>query len=194
MIRQYYTDRSAQPPIEAHIARVGAAPPGTLAADDLAKSLERARRNLVAVFERTVQGYTFASQMALNRFVALDGEQFFPTPDNRYLLCWYRFGEDQVMILRGRLPKARYFSFTLYNAWMESFDYTRRVVSRNHTQIQTDADGRFEVVLAHRDPGHPNWIDTAGHHAGYLLARALLPDEEIPLPTIEVRYAREWVR
>lgn len=194
MIRQYYTDRTHQAPIKAHVERIGATPPGELTAEELAKSLDRAKRNLVAVFDRTVQGYTFASQMALNRFVALDGEQFFPTPDNKYLLCWYRFGEDQVMFLRGRLPKARYFSFTLYNAWMESFDYTRRTVSRNHTQIQTDADGNFEVVLAHRDPGHPNWLDTAGHHAGYLLARSLLPEEELPIPTIEVRYLREWKR
>lgn len=194
MIRQYYTDRATQPPIEAHVERIGAAPPGELSPEELARSLDRAKRNLVAVFERTLQGYAFASQMALNRFVALDGEQFFPTPDNRYLLCWYRFGADQVMLLRGRLPKARYFSFTLYNAWMESFDYTRRVVSLNHRQIQTDPDGNFEIVLAHRDPGHPNWIDTAGHHAGYLLARSLLPEEALPVPTIEVRYAREWKR
>ena len=42
------------------------------------------------------------------------------------------------------------------------------------SQIETDEDGRFEIVLAHRDPGHRNWIDTGGHHAGYLLARSLL--------------------
>lgn len=194
MVRQYYTDRATQAPVTLHVERCGATPPGPLTAQELARSLDRARRNLTTVFERTVQGYTFASQMALNRFVPLEGEQFFPTPDNKYLLCWYRFGEDQVMFVRGRLPKARYFSFTLYNAWMESFDYTRRVVSRNHTQIRTDAEGNFEVCLAHADPGHANWIDTAGHHAGYLLARSLLPEEALPIPTIEVRYEREWKR
>jgi hypothetical protein len=194
MVRQYYTDRTAQAPIELHVERVGAAAPGPLTAPDLARSLERARRNLTTVFERTVQGYTFASQMALNRFVALDGEQFFPTPDNKYLLCWYRFGADQLMYVRGRLPKARYYSFTLYNAWMESLDYTRRTVSLNHAQIQLDEAGDFELCLAHEDPGHPNWIDTTGHHAGYLLARALLPEEELPQPTIEVRYVREVKR
>ncbi len=192
MIRQYFTDRTTQPPVVLHVERSGATVPGPLTAQELAKGLERARRNLTAVFDRTLQGYTFASQMALNRFVALDGEQFFPTPDNKYLLCWYRFGEDQLMFVRGRLPKARYFSFTLYNAWMESLDYTRHRVSLNHAQIVTDAEGNFELCLAHRDPGHPNWLDTTGHAAGYLLARSLLPEEALPVPTIEVRYAREW--
>ena len=192
MVRQYYTDRATQPPATLHIERIGATTPGPLTAEEMAKGLERAKRNLTVVFDRTIQGYTFASQMALNRFVALDGEQFFPTPDNSYLLCWYRFGEDQLMFVRGRLPKARYFSFTLYNAWMESFDYTRSVVSRNHTQIATNPDGTFEICLAPKNPGHPNWIDTAGHAAGYLLARSLLPEEVLPVPTIEVRYAREW--
>ncbi|MES2643690.1 MAG: sulfotransferase [Myxococcota bacterium] len=195
MIRQYYTDRATQPPVTLHVERLGAAAPGPLTAQELAKGLERARRNLTTVFERTLQGYTFASQMALNRFVALDGEQFFPTPDNKYLLCWYRFGEDQVMFVRGRLPKARYFSFTLYNAWMESLDYTRPALGRvslNHAQIETDEHGNFELCLAHENPGHPNWIATTGHAAGYLLARSLLPEEALPVPTIEVRYLREW--
>jgi hypothetical protein len=74
---------------------------------------------------------------------------------------------------------------------MESLDYTRSRVCLNHTQLIADADGNFEVCLAHRDPGHPNWLDTTGHHAGYLLVRSLLPEEELVLPTIEVRYERE---
>lgn len=196
MIRQYFTDRTAQPPVTLHVERLGATAPGPLTPQEMTRGLERARRNLTTVFDRTLQGYTFASQMALNRFVALDGEQFFPTPDNSYLLCWYRFGEDQLMYVRGRLPKARYFSFTLYNAWMESLDYTRHSagrsrVSLNHAQIQADEHGNFELCLAHRDPGHPNWLNTTGHAAGYLLARSLLPEEALPVPTIEVRYERE---
>ncbi len=192
MVRQYYTDRASQPPITLQIERVGASREiGRLEPLAMAKGLERARRNLEAVFKRTLEGYTFASQMALNRFVALDGAQFFPTPDNAYLLCWYRIGDDQVMIVNGRLPKARYFSFTLYNAWMESLDYTRARVSLNHTQLHPDAEGNFELCLSSQDPGHPHWLNTTGHGAGYLLARSLLPEEPLPVPTITVRYARE---
>jgi hypothetical protein len=192
MVRQYFTDRATQRPVVLHVERIGAET-GLVPMDAarMAKDLDKARRNLEAVFKRTLDAYTFASQMALNRFMPIAGEQLFPTPDNTYLVCWYRFGADQVMFVRGRLPKARYFSFTLYNAWMESLDYTRACVVLNHKQIRTEPNGEFEVCLAHEDPGHPNWIDTTGHHAGYILARALLAEEEIPVPTIEVRYARE---
>jgi hypothetical protein len=192
MVRQYFTDRSTQRPIVLHVERIGASRELVpMDATRLARDLDRARRNLEAVFKRTLDAYTFASQMALNRFLPIEGEQLFPTPDNTYLVCWYRFGADQVMFVRGRFPKARYFSLTLYNAWMESLDYTRAQVVLNHTRIRTEPDGSFEVCLAHADPGHPNWLDTTGHHAGYVLARALLAEEAIPVPTIEVRYARE---
>ena len=192
MIRQYFTDRRRQAALDLAVDRVaGPDAPPALDADALTRALDRARRNLDVVMKRTVETYQFASGAALNRFIVIGGEQLFPTPDNTYLACWYRFGADQRMYVRGRMPKARYFSFCLYNVWMESLDYTRHTIHRNHTQVTLDPDGTFEICLAHDDPGHPNWIDTTGHHAGYLLARALLAEEDIPVPEIEVRYNRE---
>lgn len=192
MLRQYYTDRKRQPAVDVHIELVHPTPvSGPLTPAAMAKSLEKARRNLQVVLKRTIETRKLAVGLALNKLVPIGGEELFPTPDNKYLVCWYRFGQDQRMYVRGRLPKARYYSFVLYNAWMESLDYTRGTVCLNHEQITLDADGTFELCLAHRDPGHPNWLDTQGHHAGYLLARALLPEEELPVPTIEVRYEYE---
>jgi hypothetical protein len=98
------------------------------------------------------------------------------------------------MFIRGRLPRSRYWSFCLYNAFMESLDYRAHRVSLNHTQLVCDADGNYEICLAHRDPGHPNWVDTTGHHAGYALIRVLLAEEAVEPPTIEVKYEREWRR
>jgi hypothetical protein len=80
--------------------------------------------------------------------------------------CWYRFGADQLMFIRGKAPRARYWSLCLYNVWMESFEYRAPRVSLNHTQVLTDAQGNYEICLAHSDPGHPNWIDTTGHTPG----------------------------
>lgn len=192
MVRQYFTDRVSQAAISLSVEYLGnVGPLGPLDADAMARDLDRARRNLEAVYKRTVETHKMASVGALNRFIAIGGDALFPTPDNTYLACWYRFGDDQVMFVRGRIPKARYFSLCLYNAWMESLDYQHARICLNHTQIVADAEGNFEVCLAHHNPGHPNWLDTTGHHAGYLLARSLLPEEDIPLPTIEVRYARE---
>lgn len=193
MVRQYYTDRAVEPPVELQIELLGEVPaPAPLDAADMAKRLGLSKRMLEAIWKRTMQAYKMASVGALNSFLQLGAEALFPTPDNVYQICWYRFGQDQVMFVRGTLPKARYFSFVLCNLWMESLDYTRHRVVLNHGSIETDEDGSFEIALAHRDPGHPNWIDTAGHHAGYLIARSLLPEGDPPDYSIQVMYEHEW--
>lgn len=192
-VRQYFTDRASQPPIELYIERLDPVRPhAALDARALTQQVQLAERMMRRVWERTVQTWRTASSMALNRFVDVPGDGLFPTPDNRYRICWYRFGADQIMFVRGRLPKARYSSFTLYNAWMESLEYRHHRVARNHAEIQTGPDGSFELCVAHRDHGHPNTILTCGHHAGYLLLRVLLPEEELPELSIQVLYEREW--
>ncbi len=193
MVRQYFGDRRKERPIEVHIALAGEVPlPAPLGPRPLIVAAERAERMLRTIVKRTREGFKLATTAALNRFITIEGEAFFPTPDNRYQLAWYRFGGDQVMFLRGRIPKSRYFSITLYNAWMESLDYRYHRVSLHAGQMVLEPDGSFEVVLAHRDPRHENWIETAGHHAGYVLARALLPEEDLGEIQIQVMYEKEW--
>jgi hypothetical protein len=192
-VRQYFHDRGAQAPITVRIRLEGPRPePTPLQPERLALGLELSRRNLQAVFKRTVEAWKMASVAALNRFIPIGGEQLFPTPDNTYLVCWYRIGQDQMLLVRGRRPAARYVSFCLYNAWMESLDYERLPVCLNDRQLVTDAEGNYELMVSHRDFGSPNRLDPAGHLAGYLLIRCLLPEGEIPTPSVEVRYEREW--
>lgn len=191
-VRQYFVDRDRQAPVELSIEVEGGEISGPLSAGELARGLERARRNLEAVFTRTLETWKMASVALLNRFVQLSGDSLFPTPDNTYLACWYRIGADQLMIVRGRVPKARYYSICLYNAWMESLDYRRHRISLNHHQLEVDEEGFFELILSHRPFAHPNRLDSCGHLAGYLLIRVLLPEEEILAPRIDVRYEREW--
>ena len=191
-VRQYFVNRRIQAPLQLSIERVNAPPPKPMDVATYAKGLKRAERMLKAVFERTKTAHKMVTGMALNNFIQIPGEALFPTPDNTYQVAWYRFGQDQVMLVRGKLPSARYFNLSLCNAWMESLDYQRHTVALNHTQIQADADGSFEVCLAHRNPGHPNWLDTTGHHAGYLLSRSLLLEGDAPAFEIQVMYEHEW--
>jgi hypothetical protein len=41
-------------------------------------------------------------------------------------------------------------------------------------------------VIAHRDPGVANWLDTEGHARGTIFWRFLLPDEDPARPVCEV--------
>jgi hypothetical protein len=69
---------------------------------------------------------------------------------------------------------------------MQMLDYANRRVSLNRKQTKLEPDGSFRIVLAHRDPGHPNWIDTEGRPFGLVFWRFMLPEGEIETPHAEV--------
>ncbi|MBW2698477.1 MAG: DUF1214 domain-containing protein [Deltaproteobacteria bacterium] len=56
----------------------------------------------------------------------------------------------------------------------------------NRNQVRYEKDGSFKIVVAHRDPGVPNWIDAAGLRTGMIFWRFLLPEEAVPLIEAEV--------
>jgi hypothetical protein len=43
----------------------------------------------------------------------------------------------------------------------------------NSSEVQLDEDGGWELLVSHHDPGHPNWISTAGHPRGFVYFRWL---------------------
>ena len=195
MVRQYFGDREAERPLELAIELVDGPELGEpLQALVFEQQLGQATRMLKAIYKRTWGMLQFARSAALNNFRRVGGDELFPTPDNVYHAAWWRLGEAQVAFVRGRIPDCRYFSVVLYNAWMESLDYTLHPISLNHTEIELDEDGNFELVLSHHEVDHPNWLDTAGHKAGYVLCRALLPDDEgeVGPYELEIAFEREW--
>ena len=68
-------------------------------------------------------------------------------------------------------PKCLTWNFQLNNHWMESLDYRYfRIHVNAHTAIY-EPDGAVRIVVAHQDPGHPNWIQTVGHPHGTMCFR-----------------------
>ena len=116
------------------------------------------------------------------------------TPDNLYMIGTFRLDDGEALVLDFTPPDTRYWSVTLENIWHECIDHRRRRSSLTNAHAVREDEGSVRVVISATDPGHPNWLDTTGHAAGYLLARSLLPEEALPVPTIEVRYAREVKR
>ena len=99
-----------------------------------------------------------------------------PTPDIAYTGTWWRIGPGEAVVAEGTPPRCRYWSLQIFNRWFESPDYRHRRVALNDSQMVLEADGSFRVVIAPRDPGVPNWIDTAGHDEGQVVFRALLAE------------------
>jgi hypothetical protein len=114
------------------------------------------------------------------------GELGLAAVDAAYSMAPYVIGPDDALILRGRWPRCRYAGVSLWNRHLQTLDYAHRQVSLNRAQTRTEADGRFTMILAHRDPAVPNWLDTEGRPFGLVFWRFMLPEGEIETPTAEI--------
>jgi len=90
----------------------------------------------------------------------------------RYGFCFWDLGDDDVLLVEADAPGARYWSFHCYDlGTYELIDPVDRPTSLDHEQAVVDPDGRVRVVVAHEDPGVPNWLDTGGRRRGQLTFR-----------------------
>src|SRR5262245_52304258 len=84
----------------------------------------------------------------------------------------YELAPDEALVIESFTPfEPMYIGMHLSNFWGESFDYANRITSLNGFQSERDPDGHIRYVIAHRDPGVPNWLDTTGHPEGFMAPR-----------------------
>ncbi len=100
--------------------------------------------------------------------------------DNAYLQTRYELGPEDALVMRGRFPLCRFANVVLWNHRLQTPPYRYRRVSLNRRQTIVDDDGTFSMVVAHRDPGVPNWLDAAGMESGMIFWRFLLPQGKLP--------------
>jgi hypothetical protein len=79
---------------------------------------------------------------------------------------YYAFEDDEALLIEFTPPDCFYWNFQIDNRWMESLDYRWLPVTINKHSAHYEPDGSVRLVIAHRDPGIPNWMDTAGHRHG----------------------------
>jgi hypothetical protein len=72
--------------------------------------------------------------------------------------------------------------------FFNSMDYLYRPVSYTPSRTKVDRDGRIRLVMAHRDPGVHNWLDTQGFARGNLTYRHMLEGEPAALHTRLVKH------
>jgi hypothetical protein len=72
---------------------------------------------------------------------------------------------------------------------MQTFDYRYERIGINGEQAAYEPDGSWKLVIAARDPGHPNWLSTAGHRKGVIFFRWFLAREAPPNPVATVERA-----
>ncbi len=109
---------------------------------------------------------------AFNTINAASGATGGGMSTNLYAGGVFELAPDEALIVENHIPtRPQYVGFQLGNLWGESMEYAHRVGSLNGAQSEVDPDGVIRLVVSHRDPGVPNWLDTSGHAEGFLTPR-----------------------
>ncbi|MXZ86510.1 MAG: DUF1214 domain-containing protein [Acidimicrobiia bacterium] len=190
LIRTYFTDLAVRlahprPTIEA-IPSAGPAP--MLTPDQLRQGLEISVLIATGSFGWWVQQRKkVPSDVPVNTFPPLPDEGDLLTPENvRYLSGDWELAPHEALVLDfDPSGGADYWAWVLLSHWGETVDWRNRTaVINGDTAVRRD-DGTVRLVVAHQDPGMPNWLDTAGHPQGSLSLRWFRSDA--PLPVADAR-------
>ena len=195
LIRQYVSDWERDATAPFHIERVGhegeAPSPPTPAG--IAAALDRAAEWI----ERTVVYWHeyLATRMREMPPNAMGAPRQVPggAADILYGAGIWQLADDQALVIRCTPPRARYWSIQLYSpVWFESLDVANRTTSFTGHGAHVDADGEVRFVVAARDPGVPNWLDTEGRPTG-LISYRWVWTETTPVPSaVRVPLAEVW--
>ncbi len=106
--------------------------------------------------------------------------------DAAYAMGSYDLAPDEALVIRGRSPVCAFWNLCLWNQFMHTYNYDYERCTINGAQVAHEPDGSWILVVAERDPGHPNWLSTCGHPRGRLWFRWFYPAETPDAPTTEV--------
>ena len=116
----------------------------------------------------------------------LPGTFAFAAADAAYSMAPYLLAPDEALVITGRWPECRFASVALWTRYLQTYDYAHRTASLNRASTTLEPDGSFRMVLAHSDPGVPNWIDTEGKGFGMVFWRFFLPEGDVETPKAAV--------
>ena len=178
-IRQYAHDWSKTRDATFNIERIGAVgerPPLTLA------EVNRAMQRTSAYVARSVNIWkAIVDQRRAaqpNRFFVFEQEQKDGGKDSpemptghRFSSGYFRLTEDEALVVTFKPEAVPYWGLDTTNYWFEALSYAERRSHHNNRTVRYEPDGSVRIVIAPKDPGVTNWIDTRGHLEGPMLFR-----------------------
>lgn len=178
IVRQTFLDRKREQPARLSIERIGAkAQPAPLTPARLATAFGKAG-NFVDSTARLFADWSAGFQEHSNQLPPADQalcQRVGGDPNIFYYHSHWALGPDEALVIHlPRIPDCRFWNLQVDNYWMESLDYRFHRICINKHSVKLDADGGATLVVAHRDPRHPdwpNWLETAGHESGTLCLR-----------------------
>lgn len=181
-VRQTFQDRVNEKQAELRLERLGGEGerPEPFSPEKLVRGLEGATRflrNTTGMFEQWAETF-----LPLENTMPHGDQEYCQLiggdPNIHYFHSYWNLADDEVLVLESKkIPNCQTWNFQLDNWWMESLDYVNHTIHVNKHTAQYEDDGSVKVYISHRDPGHPNWVETAGHANGTMCWRWIGADE-----------------
>ena len=106
--------------------------------------------------------------------------------DAAYAMGSFALQPDQVLVVDGTSPDCVFWNLCLWNPFLHTYDFTRERVTINGAEVSYEPDGSWRIVISETDPGHPNWVSTAGRAKGLVWLRWFLPEQTPSRPVSRV--------
>ncbi|MEE4024857.1 DUF1214 domain-containing protein [Gordonia sp. PKS22-38] len=188
IVRQTFADRTSEVPAELRIELLdGATSPEPLTPAALDTGLGKASL-LVAGASMLFAKWARDFQKHTNELPMFDPERSTKAggdPNIIYYHSYWRLEPDEALVIESEIPDCDGWNFQLDNHWLESLDYRYHTVHVNKHTATYRSDGSVRIVVAHQDPGLPNWINTTGHECGAMTFRWIRAATH-PQPTTRV--------
>ncbi len=184
-IRQFFADWENERPMRLRIELMGEMPPPPVtSAEQIMSGLGETGEWI----ESTISFWQTTMDMfrpTPNQFVSwrkLTGDKVNATPGGDPACAYWNVPVGKALIMRTRPPKCEFWNIEFNNPWWETMDYRYRLSGTNMHHAALENDGGLIAIIAHEDPGVPNWLDTSGFVEGMIGRRWIFADT---LPEIE---------
>ena len=177
VVRQTYGDRSSETSAELIIERINCPHderrPSHLTARALDEGLSKAGALVMGaplLFAKWARDFSKHS----NELPMFDPDVSLAAggdPNITYYHSHWALEPDEALVIEVTPPECEHWNFQLNNYWMESLDYRHFTIHTNMALAHREADGSIRLIVAHDDPGVPNWLSTAGHSSGTMCFR-----------------------
>jgi hypothetical protein len=182
-IRQTFLDRGGEEPAGLIIERTdGSDAPAALTIPVITDQLKSAV-GFADHCANTFTNWTQSYRVHPNTLPPLEQAPFLAAggdPNIHFYRSYWELAPDQALVVHlPRIPECDTWNLQVDNYWQESMDYrfVRSWINK-HTAVP-NSNGSVTAVIAHTDPGHPNWLSTSGHRLGHFALRYVRASEHV---------------
>lgn len=185
IIRDIFDHIERQRPMALTIERLDPPKRGPLTLDEIAqgvpKQMNKAIRGTMAVTAaiNRIPANTLAQPAFMNQGETLVTQA--------YSMGHFKLAEDQAFVITITMGSAGYAIIPATNYWGGIGDYLNHRTCISSGKAAANPDGSLTFVVARRDPGVANWVETDGLDEGMLCVRWTAFKPGGPMPTLDAK-------